>query len=80
MISKKSSINRSYWENMTSEELDLFAKQIFTAYRERCDNFPEYNLDQEERTKEYFKLKKYDRSGIIEDGVVKQTNSSSSYI
>ncbi len=64
-------INEVFWRNMSPEELEQFAVTIFTHYR--SNGFPYYNLSFKEKQKEYVKLDSYDRSGLIQDGIVKQT-------
>ena len=64
-------VNKSYWENFDNQQLINFREKIFQYYRE--NGFPYYSTDMEYRMKEFNKLKKYDRSNIIENGIIKQT-------
>lgn len=64
-------VNERHWRNMSESELQDFAQLIFDYYRQ--EGFPYYPTDKETRDKDYNKLLKYDRSSLIEDGVVKQT-------
>lgn len=64
-------LNEAYWRNMTPIELENFAFEIFTYYRE--NGFPYYPTDMETRQKDFKKLMLYDRSSLFENDVVKQT-------
>jgi len=64
-------VNKSYWENMSKNELDLFALKIFHYYRER--GFPYYPNDKENRIKEFEKLKKFDYTKVYDSDIIKQT-------
>lgn len=63
--------NKKYWENMSPEELQRFKDKIFLYYRR--SGFPYHKTDKEYRDVEFKKLKNYDYSNLIEDGIVKQT-------
>jgi len=63
--------NKSYWKNMTKDELDKYIDEIFIHYRDI--GFPYYPTDEEYRRKEFEKLKNFDRSNIIKDGIINQS-------
>jgi hypothetical protein len=72
MIKKEEiTVNKSHWENMNSDELEIFANKIFQYYRE--NGFPYFPTDIESRMKDFNTLKKFDFSNIIQDDVVNQT-------
>jgi len=63
-------IYKSYWENMTENELVEFKQSIFDYYRSYgFPYFPKPNIE-----KEIFKIKKYlSSNNIITDKIIKQT-------
>lgn len=63
--------NKTYWENMSPENLDLFKNKIFNYFRRT--GFPYNSTEKEYRDDEFRKLINYDRSNLIENGIVKQT-------
>ena len=63
--------NKSHWENMTPMQLERFRNIIFQYYR--MVGFPYHSTDKDYKDKEFKKLLVYDRTNLIEDGVVKQT-------
>jgi len=65
------SINKSYWKNMNSDELNNFASEIFNHYR--SVGFPYYSTNSDDRLKEFYKLKNFNRTHVFEDDVIKQT-------
>jgi len=62
MLEKGKSINEAYWRNMSPDELENFAKEIFSFYRE--NGFPYYPTDKYSRDVEFLKLKKFDYNNI----------------
>lgn len=63
--------NKSYWENMSPNELEYFKSQIFYYYR--FAGFPFYPTDKEYRDREFEKLINYDHSNVIVGDTIKQT-------
>lgn len=57
MLEKGKSINEAYWRNMSENELENFANEIFLFYRE--NGFPYYPTDMETRQKDFYKLNKF---------------------
>lgn len=64
-------VNERHWRNMSDNELNDFANEIFNYYRQ--EGFPYYPTDKEYRENEFNKLIKYDRTNLFQDDVVKQT-------
>jgi hypothetical protein len=64
-------VNEVHWRNMSHNDLEKFVRKIFVYYRE--NGFPYYPTDTETRTKEFEKLKNFDRSGLFENDTIKQT-------
>jgi len=64
-------LNVKEWKSFSEKELKQYKLNIFNYYRE--NGFPYYPTNQEYRLKEFEKLKRYDRSNLLEDGVLKQT-------
>jgi hypothetical protein len=63
--------NKSFWENLTDNEYENFVSKIFSYYRQI--GFPYYPTDLNYRKKEFNKLKNYDRTGLINNDIIKQT-------
>ncbi len=64
-------LSKSDWENLSDEELDAFAVVIFNFYRNR--GFPYYELTDDEKVKEFSKLKTFflaNSHRLIADGNV----------
>jgi len=73
MINNKNNIfvNKSYWKNMSEEELNVFANEIFAYYREH--GFPYYSKDKNFRDVEFNKLMNYDFINLFDGLTIKQT-------
>jgi len=72
MIDKeKIFVNENHWKNMSADELEAFATEIFTYYREH--GFPYYPTDTESRDKEFGKLINYDYKTLLKGGVIGQS-------
>ena len=63
--------NKSHWVNMNSLQYAQYIDLIFNYYKQQ--GFPYHSTDKEYRNKEFKKLQNYDRTNLIEDGIVKQT-------
>lgn len=63
--------NEKVWNKLPPDELSVYAQRIFDHYRNV--GFPYYRYTEDELRDEYKKLAAYDYSGIIVDGVIRQT-------
>lgn len=59
------------WLNTPPNEQEHIVETIAAQWRKR--GFPHYNLTIEQRIKEFTQLQNYDRTQLIQDGVIKQT-------
>jgi len=64
-------VNKSYWQNMSINELNEFANKIFLYYRE--NGFPYYPTDNDVRNNEFKKLLNFDYKTICDNNIIKQT-------
>ena len=65
-------ISRPYWENMSSDELEKFAEEIFIRYRKK--GFPLYDLTIEAQHEEITKMNAYcEKNEVLREGVLRQT-------
>jgi hypothetical protein len=63
--------NKSYWKNLSTNELSIYIEEIFNYYR--LTGFPYYPTDDKIRLKNYNLLKNYNRDNIINNDIIKQT-------
>jgi hypothetical protein len=64
-------LNKKQWAAFSPEEMEAYKEAVFNYYKER--GFPYYPSDQSYRDSEFSKLRKYDKSGLVNDGIIKQT-------
>lgn len=63
--------NKSYWENMSDNQLKNYVDLIFDYFRQ--EGFPYYDLSQSERLKEFDSICRYNAKKLLENDHIKQT-------
>jgi hypothetical protein len=64
-------LNKKQWASFSPEEIENYIDVVFDYYKEK--GFPYYSTEQSYRDDEFNKLNKYDKSGMVESGIIKQT-------
>jgi len=70
-MSKAKLVKPDEWSSFSDEHKSVIVSEIAQTWREK--GFPHYKLSIDERTKDFCKISKFNRSNMIENKVIKQT-------